>query len=129
MRYLFWTAVDTVLNNNVLIGDLAEIGPGLQLVHPYSIVIGNAFLGRNCTIYQNVTIGANYEKDSQGYKYPSLGDNVRVSPGAVILGPVKIGSHVLIGANSVVLDDVPDNTVVAGAPAKIISKYDEARFG
>ena len=53
---------------------------------------------------------------------PIIGDNVHISAGARILGPIKIGNNVIIGANAVVVKDVPDNCVVAGSPAKIIKE-------
>lgn len=56
------------------------------------------------------------------YEVPVIGDNVRISAGARILGPVRIGNNVIIGANAVVVKDVPDNCIVAGIPAKIIKE-------
>ncbi len=64
----------------------------------------------------NVTIGGK----SRWYEVPIIGDNVDISTGAKILGPVRIGNNVIIGANAVVVKDVPDNCVVAGIPAQII---------
>jgi serine O-acetyltransferase len=59
---------------------------------------------------------------SQIYEVPVIGDNTVIAPGAKILGPVKIGKNCVIGANAVVLKDVPDNSVAAGIPAKIVKK-------
>lgn len=88
--------------------------------HPIGIVMSvNVKLGKNCMIYQNVTIAG---KDG---KYPTLGDNVKVYAGACVLGGVKVGNNVIIGANAVVVKDVPDNCVVAGVPAKIIKRIEE----
>lgn len=93
---------------------------GLKLPHPIGIVIGEGVkIGKNVTIYQNVTIG---RKDTDIAKYPSIGDNVVIYSGAKILGSIVIGNNSVIGANSVVLNDVPENSVVAGIPAKIINK-------
>lgn len=128
IRHFLWYILDLVVNKNTIISDGAIIGPGLLLVHPLSIVIGQAQIGNYCTIYQNVTIGANYKKDVGGRQYPIIGDNVRLSPGAAILGPITIGSRVIVGANSVVMKDVPSNSVIAGVPAKIIGNYDLSRF-
>lgn len=97
---------------------LARIGEGTRLgiggigavIHPDSII------GRDCVIGQNVTLGAR----ARGNGTPVIGNNVFVAPGAKCFGG-KIGSNVVIGANAVVLDEVPDNCVVAGVPARVIS--------
>ena len=69
-------------------------------------------------IGQGVTIGGK----SGWYEVPVIGDNVEINAGARVLGPVRIGNNVIIGANSVVVKDVPDKCVVAGIPAQIIRK-------
>lgn len=73
-------------------------------------------IGKNVTIGTNVTIGGK----SGFYEVPVIGDNIDISTGAKILGPIKIGMNVTIGANAVVIKDVPDNAVVAGVPSKIL---------
>jgi serine O-acetyltransferase len=73
-------------------------------------------VGNNVDIGTNVTIGGR----SGHYDVPIIGNNVYIATGAKILGPIKIGSNVIIGANAVVINDVPDNVTVAGIPAKII---------
>lgn len=67
-------------------------------------------------IGQNTTIGGR----SGHYEVPKIGDNVDICAGARVLGPITIGNNVVIGANAVVINDIPDNAVVAGVPAKII---------
>lgn len=100
----------------------AEIGPGFLIAHVGGIVIGGSVkIGKNCDIRQNVTFGGNFNKiDSEGCSQPVLGDNVSVGAGAVIIGPVKIGSNSIVGANSVATRDVPENVIVGGVPAVVI---------
>lgn len=93
----------------------------IEFPHPIGIVIADcAKLGNNCVIFQNVTIGGKTRTGKNGF--PTIGDNVIIYAGACIIGDVKIGNNVQIGANSVVIKDVPDNCIVAGVPAKIIKK-------
>ncbi len=127
-RLLLWRIMDAVLDGYVFIEEKAKIGPGFTIVHPIAVAIGGCEIGSNCTVYQGVSIGANYRSEG-GKAYPTIGDNVRISPGAVILGPINIGSNVVVAANAVVVNDVPDNSVVGGVPAKIIGQYDAERFG
>lgn len=82
------------------------------------VIHARSVLGRNCVIGANITIGGK----SGWYEVPVIGDNVKINAGARILGPVHIGNNVIIGANAVVVKDVPDNCIVAGVPAKIIKE-------
>ncbi|SFN46597.1 serine O-acetyltransferase [Bizionia echini] len=77
-------------------------------------------IGENCSIGTNITIGGKHPH----YEVPVIGNNVYIATGAKVLGPIKIGDNVIIGANAVVLKDIPSNAVVAGIPAKII-KYND----
>lgn len=72
----------------------------------------NAKIGKNCTIFQQVTIGANTIKESRKFGSPTIGDNCYIGAGAKIIGNIRIGNNVRIGANCVVVEDVPDNTTV-----------------
>ena len=96
--------------------DSCTIGPGLFIQHGFSTII-MADMGANCWINQQVTIGY---KDRSGR--PRLGDGVRVTAGAKVLGPVHIGDRVVIGANAVVVKDVPDDCIVVGIPARIVRR-------
>ena len=99
----------------------AKIGRRLFIDHGMGIVIGEtATIGNDCTIYHGVTLGGT-GKDKKK-RHPDLGDNVLVGCGAKILGPIKIGDNVKIGANSVVLKDVQENTTIVGIPGKEILK-------
>lgn len=107
----------------------ARIGPGFVVAHVSGLVIGGATqIGSNCDVRQNVTFGGNYsKKHPSGRQQPVVGDNVSVGAGAVIIGPITIGSNSIIGANSVVNRDVPENVIVFGVPAKVIKeKWDES---
>jgi serine O-acetyltransferase len=92
-------------------------GPGLSIAHPGSVTVnGNAVVGRNCRLDAQTTIG-----DVRG-QAPRLGDNVYVGSGARILGGVEVGDEAAIGANAVVVHDVPAGVTVGGVPAKVISQ-------
>ena len=102
---------------SIWISPKCVIGEGFHMMHLNGITIGSgAIIGKNCTIYQQVTIGN--EKD----KFPVIGDNVTIYAGAKVLGGIKIGNNAVIGANAVVLKDVPENSVAVGVPARIIKK-------
>lgn len=92
-----------------------NLGGGLIIQHGFATIISAKSIGENCKVYQQVTIGYNHKLEA-----PVIGSNVEICCGAKIIGGVHIGNNVLIGANSVVVRDIPDDCVVAGVPAKII---------
>ena len=92
-----------------------EIGGGLFIQHGFSTGIGAQSIGENCWINQQVTIGFRDNTRS-----PIIGDDVTITCGAKVLGPITIGDHVTIGANAVVITDLPSNSVWAGVPARRI---------
>ena len=97
-----------------------NIKEGFFLAHLIGTVINrNTIIGKNVNISQNVTIGQANRGNKKGI--PTIGDGVYIGTGAVIIGDIDIGNNVAIGANSVVTKDIPDNAVVVGIPAKIIS--------
>ncbi|HET9065627.1 MAG TPA: hypothetical protein VFN22_07415 [Gemmatimonadales bacterium] len=105
-----------------IIGRGADFGPGFVLIHSQGVVInGSVRGGRNIRIEHQVTIGA--EKDQS----PRLGDEIFVGAGAKIIGAVTIGDGARIGANAVVVRDVPPGVTVGGIPARILKLADGTR--
>lgn len=101
----------------------AKVGLGLRLPHPQGIVIGDAVtIGQNCTIYQQVTLGAKKIGDAQKSQYPIIGDNVTIFSGAKIIGKLEIGNNCIIGANSVVTKSFPPYSIIGGVPGRVIKK-------
>lgn len=94
-----------------------QIGKQCHLEHSQNTFLNAEKIGENFYCLHNVTIG-NDNGSHQGK--PQIGDNVRIMTGAVVLGGITIGNNVVIAANAVVRNDVPDNTLVGGIPAKIL---------
>lgn len=139
-RYTFWLRICQYLLNRhsflyhianlflrhykykygIEISPKTEIGKGLYIGHFGGIVVNaQTKIGKNVNLSHNVTIGANNRGKHKGV--PIIKDYVYIAPGAKIIGNITIGNHVAIGANAVVLDDVPDGVSIAGIPAKIVS--------
>jgi serine O-acetyltransferase len=105
---------------HAIIGRDAEIGPGFVILHSIGVVINSSVrAGSNLTIENGVTIGS--EKNQN----PILGDNVFIGAGAKIIGAVVIGSDVKIGANAVVIHDLPDGATAVGVPARVVRIFGE----
>jgi serine O-acetyltransferase len=103
--------------SNCIIGRGAELGPGLVLIHATGIVInGRVRAGANLHLEHQVTIGA------EGRQSPVIGDDVFIGAGAKLIGAVTVGDGARIGANAVVVDDVPPHTTVVGIPAKVVRR-------
>ena len=104
----------------------AKIGRGLVIDHGMGVVIGEtAEIGDNVLLYHGVTLGGT-GKD-KGKRHPIVGNNVVIGAGAKVLGPIYIGSNSKIGANSVVLNNVPEGATAVGIPAKYIIKIKEEK--
>ncbi|HEY2746869.1 MAG TPA: serine acetyltransferase [Polyangia bacterium] len=98
----------------------ARIGPGFYIGHFGNIIVHpDTVMGERCSISQGVTIGV---LGGGRPGVPRLGNDVYVGAGAKILGPVTIGDGAIIGANAVVLDDVPPGATAVGVPARIVEK-------
>jgi serine O-acetyltransferase len=102
----------------------ATIGSGLFIDHGMGVVIGETTeIGDNVTLFQGVTLGGTGKQ--RGKRHPTIGSHVVVGAGAKVLGPITVGDYVKIGANSVVLQDVPDHSTVVGIPGRIVRIKDE----
>lgn len=113
LQYRFWsilTGADIPINT--------KIGGGLLIPHPNGIVMHpNVTVGPNCLILQQVTIGSNEQGDT-----PVIEGHVDIGAGAKLIGKIHVGKHAKIGANAVVLTDVPAYATAVGVPAKILLK-------
>ncbi|MCM6764300.1 serine O-acetyltransferase [Rathayibacter sp. ZW T2_19] len=95
----------------------ATIGRRLFIDHGMGVVIGEtARIGDDCMIYHGVTLGG--RSSARERRHPSIGDRVVIGAGAVVLGPIALGSDVSVGANAVVVKDAPDGAVLVGIPAR-----------
>ena len=94
-----------------------NIGPGLFIQHGFATIIAAKSIGANCWINQQVTIGYSNNSDA-----PTIGNGVSISAGAKVLGDVTIGDYSKIGANAVVVKNVPANCTVVGVPAYIVKQ-------
>lgn len=99
-----------------------SIGPGLFIQHGHGTLISADRIGSNCWINQQVTIGYSTKTDR-----PTIGDNVKIAPGAKIIGNVTIGNNVTVCPNTVVLDDVAAGVTVLGVPARVIWKANDTK--
>ncbi len=101
----------------------AKIGKNLFIDHGMGVVIGEtAEIGDNCLIYHQVTLGGT-GKD-KGKRHPTIGNGVLLSTGCKVLGPIFVGDGAKVGANAVVVKDVPSNATAVGIPARNIIRED-----
>lgn len=140
-NFIFWFRLASKYKNSILkyllfrkmikfgieIHPGTKIGKGFYIGHWGGIVINpSVVIGENCNISQGVTIGVVNGGKKVGT--PIIGDRVYIGPGVKIIGNIKIGNDVSIGANAVVVSDVPDGVTVGGIPAKIISQNDSSSY-
>ena len=96
----------------------ARIGRGLFIDHGMGVVIGEtSIIGDNVTLYQGVTLGGTGKV--KGKRHPTIGNNVVIGTGAKVLGDISIGDNSYVGANAVVIKDVPPNSTIVGVPGRI----------
>lgn len=127
LRQLLWIPyalgkVLVVLGFGIFIPATFECGRGFA-VHNFSgIFLPRTKVGDNFIVFQGVTVG--HLRGSGGTKPPRIGSNVLLAAGAKVLGDVQLGSNIVVGANSLVVNNVPDNCTVVGVPARIVSRDD-----
>ncbi len=123
LSYIMYIATRVVYSSDI--HPMAKIGSGTEILHHFNIVIGGtAVIGKNCTILNGVTLG----DDGRSGQCPHIGDNVMISTGVKILGAVKVGSNSIIGANSVVISDMPQDSLIVGCPAVPKRQIDRSEY-
>ena len=101
----------------------ARIGRRFFVDHGMGVVVGETCeVGDNVTLYQGVTLGGTAWRKIK--RHPTVGNNVVIGAGAKVLGPIKVGDNTKIGANSVVVNDVPPNSIVVGIPGKVVFRVE-----
>lgn len=119
---VFWHYKSLMYKTGIQLPIGTQVGGGLKFYHFGDVVINkNATIGKNVSIYNGVTIGINLRPDGKCCP-PFVGDNVVLCTGAKVIGNVHIGNNCVIGANAVVTKDIPEDSVAAGVPAKVISQ-------
>jgi serine O-acetyltransferase len=102
------------------ISRMSKIDENVEFIHPISVIIGSrAVIEKDCLIYQNVTIGSDFNKNNE---MPYIKRNTKIGAGAKLIGGIEIGENCIIGANAVVTKSVPNNSIVYGVN-KIKSLY------
>lgn len=107
---------------HVSIGRRVEAGPGLLLPHGHVVIDGAVTIGDACVINPWVTIGLSRRRRLGGFdpRGPAIGNRVFIGTGAKLLGPITVGDGARIGANAVVIEDVPPGATVVGMPARVV---------
>ena len=119
--------------SSVEIHPAAKIGEGLFIDHGSGLVVGETCeIGKNVTLYQHTTLGGispaiNSSSQRNVKRHPTIGDNVIIGSGAQVLGPVFVGNNARIGANTVVLSNVPDNVTYVGIPARKLDSISKSK--
>ena len=104
-----------------------SIGPGLYIGHFGGIVVNHeVVIGADCNINHGVTIGVKYGGRNPGV--PVIGDRAYLGPGCAVIGGIRLGNDAAVGANSVVIESVPESGVVVGVPARLVSERGSAEY-
>ena len=123
--HLWWKSVE--MSTGISISPDCTIGPGLYIGHFGQIILHpDVVMGRDCNLSQGVTLGLAERRGEWGV--PSLGDRVYIAPGAKIVGPVRLASGTVVGANAVVLADTDENATVVGIPGRVVNHNGSGQF-
>lgn len=121
---LFVEIIKILFPNKRQVEVTGNIGEGFVVFHGQCCVIHCNEAGENFSVFQGVTVGRNPSHTKNGIDIPSFGSNVTIYTNSVVAGGIRIGDNVQISAGSIVLEDIPDNCIVAGNPAKVVRKKD-----
>ncbi|MFW6579770.1 serine O-acetyltransferase [Acinetobacter baumannii] len=119
-KYLIFLIFNSVVPYSTKIGKNTKFAYGGIGV----VLHSRCIIGDNCIIGQGITIGRKLSPEG----IPTIGNDVYIAAGSRILGGITIGNNVIIGANAVVVTDIPDNSIVAGAPAKVVRTVDKSIY-
>lgn len=120
LKYLIFLIFNSVVPYSTKIGKNTKFAYGGIGV----VLHSRCIIGDNCIIGQGITIGRKLSPEG----IPTIGNDVYIAAGSRILGGITIGNNVIIGANAVVVTDIPDNSIVAGAPAKVVRTVDKSIY-
>lgn len=128
LPYFIWYRITVEWFMGIELPWKTRIGPGFRIDHGQGLIVNDhTVFGSRCNVRNNTTIGNRQLKDGTYSASPIFGDQVDIGANAVIIGPVRIGHRVRIGAGAVVLKDVPDDHIAVGNPARIIPSERHAR--
>ncbi len=107
----------------------AAVGPGLAIGHYGTIIVNpNSTIGANCNLSVDVLMGLDFDKSTDRFVYPSIGDRVSLGNGVKVIGDVFVGNDSIVGVSSVVTKSLPPKSVAIGTPARVISSEGSAQF-